>query len=81
MARLMDHVTGEVRGLLKEVQDARKQGRDRGRRDLVFQAGDEVLLDTTFTPLPSRGLLSACWKGPFIKGRKTSAPNVIEKVY
>ena len=58
LARLMDHVTGEVRCLLKEVQNARKQGRDRGRQDVVFQAGEEVLLDMTFTPLPSCGLLS-----------------------
>ena len=71
----MDHVTGEVRCLLKEVQDAQKQGRACWRRDVVFQAGDEVLLDTTFTPLPSCGLLSSCWQGPFKVIGPVAAPN------
>ena len=75
LARLMDHVTGEVRDLLKEVQDARKQGRDRGRRDVMFQAENEDLLDTTFTPLPSQGLLSSRWQGPFKVIRPAAAPN------
>ena len=53
----------------------RKRGRDRGRQDVVFQAGDEVLLDTTFTPLPSQGLLSARWQGPLKVIRLAAAPN------
>jgi len=78
LARLMDHVTGEVRGLLHEVQEVWKRGRDRGRRDVVFQVGDEVLLDTTFTPLPSRGLLSARWQGPFKVIGPAAAPNTYQ---
>ena len=71
----MDHVTGEVCCLLKEVQDALKQGLDQGRLYVVFQAGDEVLLDTTFTHLPSCGLLSSRWQGPFKVIRPAAAPN------
>ena len=57
LARLMDHVTGEVRALLQERQDTRKARLDPGRRDVRFEPGDEVLLDTSHTPLPSRGSL------------------------
>ena len=59
IARLMDHVTGEVRALLQERQDERKARLDPGRRDVRFEPGDEVLLDTTHTPLPSSGPLSS----------------------
>ena len=75
LARLMDHVTREVCCLLQKVQDALKRGQDRGRRDVVFQAGDEVLLDTTFTPLPSWRLLSSHWQGTFKVIGLAAAPN------
>jgi len=75
LARLMDHVTGEVRALLQEAQDERRQLRDQGRRAVVFAVGDEVLLDTSFAPLPSRGILSARWMGPFKVLGPASAPN------
>jgi len=86
VAQLMDHVTGEKRALLQEYQDRRKaallqehQDRrkaalDQRRRDVAFEVGDEVLLDTTHTPLPSRDKLSARWMGPFKILAKT-APN------
>jgi hypothetical protein len=57
-ARLLAQVTGEVRALLQEQQDRRKAELDAHRRDLRFAVGDEVLLDTEHTPLPSRSLLS-----------------------
>ena len=78
LAQLMDHVTGEVRCLLHEVQEVWKRGQDRWRQDVVFQAGDEVLLDTTFTPLPSRCLLSARWQGPFKVIGPAAAPNTYQ---
>ena len=70
----MDHVTGEVRALLQEHQDRRKAALDQRRRAVYFEVGDEVLLDTTHTPLPSRDKLSARWMGPFKILAKT-APN------
>jgi hypothetical protein len=39
-----------------------------------FAVGDEVLLDTENTPLPSRLLLSPRWMGPF-KVLACPAPN------
>ena len=54
----MSRVTGEVRAMLQERQDSRKARLDVHRRDVQFVVGDEVLLDTTHTPLPSRSLLS-----------------------
>ena len=42
----MDLVTGEVRALLQEHQDSRKAALDQRRRDVAFEVGDEVLLDT-----------------------------------
>ena len=36
---------------------------DSSRRDVQFVVGDEVLLDTEHTPLPSRSLLSPRWIG------------------
>ena len=74
VAQLMDQVTGEVRALLQEHQDRRKAALDQRRRDVTFEVGDEVLLDTTHTPLPSRDKLSARWMGPFKILAKT-APN------
>ena len=74
VARLMDHVTGEVRALLQERQDQRKARLDPGRRDVQFAVGDEVLLDTSHSPLPSRSLLSQRWAGPFRVLART-APN------
>ena len=50
----MDQVTGEVRALLQEHQNRRKAALDQRRRALHFDVGDEVLLDTTHTPLPLR---------------------------
>ena len=75
LARVMRHITGEVRALLQEHQDERKRLWDCGRRAVEFAVGDEVLLDTTFAPLPSRGLLSARWMGPFKVAARCTAPN------
>ena len=55
----------EVLTLLQELQDRRKAELDARLRDVQFAAGDEVLLDTEHTPLPSRSLLSPSWMGPF----------------
>ena len=74
VARLMDQVTGEVRALLQERQDLRKARLDPGRRDVVLVPGEEVLLDTTHSPLPSRSPLSPRWMGPF-KVLARTAPN------
>ena len=74
VAHLMSQVTEEVRALLQERQDARKARLDVHRRDVQFAVGDEVLLDTTHTPLPSRSLLSPRWMGPF-KVVACTAPN------
>jgi hypothetical protein len=64
-ARLLAQVTGEVRALLQERQDRRKAELDAHRRDVRFALGDEVLLDTEHSRLPSRSLLSPRWMGPF----------------
>jgi hypothetical protein len=64
-ARLLAQVTDEVRALLKERQERRKAELDVQRRDVRFAVGDEVLLDTEHTPLPSRSLLSPRSMGPF----------------
>ena len=66
----------EVRALLQERhwQDRRKAELDATRRDVQFAVGDEVLLDTEHTPLPSRSLLSPRWMGPFRVLART-APN------
>ncbi len=61
----MARVTVEVQELLQEQQDLRKAELDAHRRDIKFAAGDEVLLDTEHTPLPSLSLLSPRWMGPF----------------
>jgi hypothetical protein len=74
LAQHMSLVTGEVRGLMLESQLARKARLDPHRRDVQFKPGDEVLLDTTHTPLPSRDKLSPRWMGPFRVLAKT-APN------
>ena len=50
-------MTAEVRALLQERQDRRKAELDATRRDVQFAPGDEVLLDTEHTPLPSRLML------------------------
>ena len=73
-AHLMTRVTAEVRALLQERQDQRKAEHDAHRRDVRFAVGDEVLLDTEHTPLPSRSLLSPRWMGPF-KVLAIPAPN------
>ena len=52
----------------------RKEELDSSRRDEQFAVGDEVLLDTEHTPLPSRSLLSPRWMGPFRILART-APN------
>ena len=67
-------VMAEVRVLLQTRQDQRKAELDAHRRDVLFAVGDEVLLDTERTPLPSRSLLSLRWMGPF-KVLAYSAPN------
>jgi hypothetical protein len=61
----MARVTAEVRALLQERQERRKAELDAHLRDVQFAVGDEVLLDTEHTPLPSRSLLSPRWMGPF----------------
>ena len=73
-ANLMMRVTAEVRALLQERQDQRKAEHDAHRRNVQFAVGDEVLLDTEHTPLPSRSLLSPRWMGPF-KILANPAPN------
>ena len=67
-------MTGEVRALLQERQDRRKAELDAHRRDVRFAVGEEVLLDTEHSPLPSRSLLSPRWMGPF-KVLACPAPN------
>ena len=61
----MGRITAEVRALLQERQDRRKAELDAQRRDVQFAVGDEVLLDTEHTLLPSRSLLSPRWMGFF----------------
>jgi hypothetical protein len=56
---------GRRRFGLQECQARRKAEFDAHRRDVRFAVGDEVLLDTENTPLPSRSLLSPRWMGPF----------------
>ncbi len=68
----MSLVTGKVRGLMLESQLARKTRLDPHRSDVQFKPGDEVLLDTTHTPLPSRDKLSSRWMGPFRVLAKTA---------
>ena len=63
-----------MRALLQARQDRRKAELDASWRDVQFAAGDEVLLDTEHTPLPSRSLLSPRWMGPF-KVLARTAPN------
>ena len=46
-------------------QDRHKAELDASRRDVQFAVGDEVLLHTEHTPLPSRSLLPLRWMGPF----------------
>ena len=62
----MEQVTTEVRALLQERQDARKARLDPGRWDVQFVQGNLVLLDVYSIQLPSRGLLSPSWQGPFL---------------
>jgi hypothetical protein len=57
-----------------ERQDQRKAELDVHRRDVRFAVGNEVLLDTEHTPLPSRSRLSPRWMGPF-KVLAFPAPN------
>jgi hypothetical protein len=57
-----------------ERQDQRKAELDVHRRDVRFAVGDEVLLDTEHTPLPSRSRLPPRWMGPF-KVLAFPAPN------
>ena len=59
-AHLMGRVTAEVRALVEEQRGALRLPAGRAVR-----YGDEVLLDTEHTPLPSRSLLSTRWMGPF----------------
>ena len=70
----MGRVTAEVRALLQERQDRHKAELDATRRDEQFAVGDEVMLDTEHTPLPSRSLLSPRWMDPF-KVLARTAPN------
>ena len=70
----VDALPPEVRALLQEHQDHRKAALDQRRRAVYSEVGDEVLLDTTHTPLPSRDKLSPRWMGPFKILAKT-APN------
>ena len=72
-AHLICWVTAEVCALLQARQDRRKAELDAHRRDVQFAVGDEVLLDTEHTPLPSRPL-SPRWMGP-LKVLARPAPN------
>ncbi len=58
LAQHMSLVKGEAQDLMKESQLARKARLDPHRSDVRFKPGEEVLLDTTHTPLPSRDKLS-----------------------
>jgi hypothetical protein len=73
-ARLMVRVTEEVRALLQECQARRKAEYDAHRRDVQFAVGEEVLVYTEDTPLPSRSLLSPRRMGP-VKVLACPAPN------
>ena len=73
-ALLMGCETAETRSLLQEQQDTLKALLDPRRRDVRFALGDQVLLDSERTPLPSRGLLSPRWVGLFTVLAQT-APN------
>ena len=55
---MMGRVTAEVSALLQELQDRLKAELDAFRRDVQFDVGDEVPLDTEHTPLPLHLLLS-----------------------
>ena len=70
----MGHITAKVRALLHERQDRRKAELDAHRRDVQFAVGNEVLLETEHTSLPSRSLLSPRWMGLF-KVLARTAPN------
>jgi hypothetical protein len=72
----MAHITAEVQALLRlqGQQDRNKAALDAHRRDVQLAIGDEVLLDTEHTPLPSRSLLIPRWMGPFTVLAQT-APN------
>jgi hypothetical protein len=77
-AHLMARITAQVLALLQEQQDRRKAALDAHRRDVQLAVGDEVLLDTEHTPLPSRSLLSPNWQwmGPFaVLAQLETAPN------
>ena len=60
--------------LLQEQQDRHKAALDAHRRDVQLSFGNEVLLDTEHTPLPSRSLHSPLWMGQFTILTQT-APN------
>ena len=70
----MGSATAEARAPLQERQNRCKAELDASRRDVQFAVGDEVLLDTEHTPLPSRSLLCPRWMGPFRVLART-APN------
>ncbi len=53
---------------------ARQSSTCTGGTGVRFAVGDEVLLDTEHTPLPSRSRLSPRWMGPF-KVLAFPAPN------
>ena len=61
----MGRVTEEVQALLQQRQDRRKAELDASRRDVQFDVGDKVLLDTGHTPSPSRSLHFPRWMCPF----------------
>ena len=67
-------VYDEVCGLKHESQAERKTRLDPTRRDVRFKPRDEVLLDTTFSPLPSRDKLSPRWMDAF-RVLEQTAPN------
>ena len=67
-------MTAEVQALLHERQDRRKAELNASRRDVQLAVGDEVLLDTELTPLPSCLPLFPRWMGPFRLLART-APN------
>ena len=57
VALLMARVTAETHALLQELQDTQKARLDPRRRDVRFALGNQVLLDSECTPLPSCRLL------------------------
>ena len=60
----MTRETAKARRFFRKGRSSEAE-HDAHRRDVRFAVGNEVLLDTQNTPLPSRSQLSSCWLGSF----------------